>query len=705
MKRSIFILSAGLLVSISSLSQKKMTIDEAVMGRGEFSPENLSGLKWVDDSDTYSYIKDDALMVQPVKGRPSSIPIGQLNSWTGLKMQRVPNIKWTSSSTFFFQNESRFIEVNTKKKKSRTLLDHNSSAASHDYHIEANVLAFTIDNDVFIKDEASETQLTKNADGVVSGQAIARYEFGIGKGTFWSPDGSKLAYYEKDESRVSQYPLVNYDTKPATVDMIRYPMAGAQGEIASVVIYHRNSGKQIYLNLEGGKKDDSFYATNVTWDPNGESIYVVIVNREQDHCWLKQFDSRTGNELRTLLEETNPKYVEPEHPPIFNPENSSEFLWFSERNGIDNLYKYNTAGQLLAATNFLLPVKRILGFDKSGKNCFVEAIAVNPTELHVYRVNVATMKADKVTSESGTHHASLSSSGKYLLDNWSNLDTPRKIDLLNSTGKVMDNLLTAADPMEGYSWSKPELVDIQIDRARTFHSRIIKPSNFDPNKQYPVLVYVYNGPHVQLISNSWMAGASLWMYSMAEEGYIIFTTEGRGSSARGFDFESAVHRQMGTVELDDQEDCVKWLKDQPYTDSKRFAVHGWSYGGFMTTSLMLKKPGLFEVGVAGGPVIDWRNYEIMYGERYMDTPQENPEGYYNSDLKNHVTNLQGDLLLIHGAVDDVVVMQHNMEFLEKCVSEGVQVDFFAYPGHPHNVRGKDRVHLMKKVLGYIMDRL
>lgn len=705
MNRSILLLAAILLATSPLLSQKKMTIEEAVMGRAQFTPENLSGLQWVEGADSYSYIDNDAMTVVSAKGRAHNISLADINAWTGLSLTSVPRVSWTSPVTFIVHHESQYIEVNTKKKKSTILLNHNTKAANLDYHQEANVAAFTIENDLFIKDGGGEIQLTKNAEGVVSGQAIARYEFGIGKGTFWSPDGTKLAYYEKDESGVTEYPLVDYGSKPATLNMIRYPMAGQQGELASVGIYHRGSGKQIYLNLEEGRKDDSFYATNVAWDPNGESIYVVIVNRGQDHIWLKQYDARTGKELKTLFEETNPKYVEPERPPIFIPESSNEFLWFSERNGVDNLYKYNTFGSLLAATDFSLPVKRIIGFDAAGKNCYVEAIAANPTEQHIYRVDVETMEAFKMSKQPGTHRASLSSSGKYLIDNWSNIDTPRKIDLLTGSGKMVRNLLTADDPMKGYSWSKPELVDIQVDRARTFHSRIIKPSDFDPNKQYPVIVYVYNGPHVKLVSNSWMGGAAMWMYSMAEEGYIIFTTEGRGSSARGFDFEAAVHRQMGSVELDDQEDCVKWLKDQPYTDPKRFAVHGWSYGGFMTTSLMLKKPGLFEVGVAGGPVIDWNNYEVMYTERYMDTPQENPEGYKEADLKNHVTNLQGDLLMIHGTVDDVVVMQHNMEFLKTCVDEGVQVDFFAYPGHPHNVRGKDRVHLMKKVLGYIMDRL
>ena len=234
---------------------------------------------------------------------------------------------------------------------------------------------------------------------------------------------------------------------------------------------------------------------------------------------------------------------------------------------------------------------------------------------------------------------------------------------------------------------------------------MIKPSDFDSSKKYPALVYVYNGPHVQLVKNSWLGGAPMWMHWMAEQGYIVFTIDGRGSKGRSIEFEQAVHRQLGTLEMEDQIAGVKHLISLPYIDGDRLAVHGWSFGGFMTTSLMLRYPGIFKVGVAGGPVIDWDMYEIMYTERYMDTPEENQEGYDKARLYQYIPNLEGDLLMIHGVVDDVVLMQHSLEFVKQCVDAGVQMDYFVYPGHPHNVRGKDRVHLMEKVLKYVMDHL
>ena len=233
---------------------------------------------------------------------------------------------------------------------------------------------------------------------------------------------------------------------------------------------------------------------------------------------------------------------------------------------------------------------------------------------------------------------------------------------------------------------------------------MIKPSNFDPSKKYPVFVYVYGGPHAQMINNSYLDGANLWMYWMAEQGYLVFTVDNRGSENRGVAFESIIHGQLGVVEIDDQMKGVEYLKSLPYVDGNRLAIHGWSYGGFMTTSIMLRKPDAFKVGVAGGPVTDWKYYEVMYGERYMDTPLENQKGFDTSSTLNYVKDLKGKLLLIHGTSDDVVVMQNNFALIKKFVEAGKQIDFFPYPMHKHNVQGKDRVHLMQKVLDYVIEK-
>ncbi|WP_157491307.1 S9 family peptidase, partial [Flammeovirga sp. SJP92] len=257
-----------------------------------------------------------------------------------------------------------------------------------------------------------------------------------------------------------------------------------------------------------------------------------------------------------------------------------------------------------------------------------------------------------------------------------------------------------------YKVSPIELSTIKAaDGTSILNTRMIKPADFDPAKKYPVIVYVYGGPGVQLITNRWQAGAALWMQKAAQDGYIIYTVDSRGTENRGKDFEQATHLKLGTEEVKDQLLGVEYLKSLPYVDADRMAIHGWSFGGFMTTSLMTKAADTFKVGVAGGPVMDWELYEVMYTERYMSTPELNAKGYETSKLLDKTTLLKDKLLIIHGLVDDVVVPQHSFLFLENAVKNGVQVDFFTYPGHPHNVRGKDRVHLMRKVLMYIDDAL
>jgi dipeptidyl-peptidase-4 len=289
------------------------------------------------------------------------------------------------------------------------------------------------------------------------------------------------------------------------------------------------------------------------------------------------------------------------------------------------------------------------------------------------------------------------------LDYFSNVDTPRIIFLGSADGKQKTELLNAENPLKAYNLPKPELGTIKGEMDAILYTRMFKPYNFDANKKYPVLVYVYGGPHAQMVTNRWNAGGSLWMNWLANQGYIVFTVDGHGSASRGFAFESVIHRQVGTVEMKDQLAGVDYLKSLPYVDGERIAVHGWSFGGFMTTSLMTTYPEVFKVGVGGGPVIDWKWYEVMYGERYMDTEEQNPDGFNNNRVQDKIKNLKGKLLTIHGYQDDVVVPQHNLALQRAAVKAGVQIDFYFYPTAKHNVRGKDRAHLMRKVLDYIME--
>jgi dipeptidyl-peptidase-4 len=472
-----------------------------------------------------------------------------------------------------------------------------------------------------------------------------------------------------------------------------------------VNVYDVATSQTVRLKMGRLPENDQYYMTNLTWAPDGKTIYVAWLNRATTDMRFVSFDAATGIEVATLFTEHDDRWVEPLFPAYFIPNAPGQFLWISQRDGFNNLYLYDTKGTLLKQTKIKFDITEFLGFDFSGKHAFVMATGSNPTESRGYKVNLADMTLTDMTPIAGTHSVMVSENGQFVIDQYSNLSIPNTINLNTTEGRMIRNLHTAIDPYAGKSIGKTELFTIPGPDATELWCRMIKPSNFDATKKYPVVVYVYGGPHAQMNTNSWLGGASLWMNQLAEEGYLVFTLDNRGSANRGKKFQQVIHRQLGTAEMQDQLTGVEWLKKKAFVDASRMAVHGWSFGGFMTTTFMLKSPETFKVGVAGGPVIDWSMYEVMYGERYMDTPQENPQGYQNSNLTNHVKNLKGKLLMIHGMDDDVVVMQHNVNFLKACVDNKVQVDFFAYPGHAHNVRGKDRVHLITKIVDYIKSNL
>jgi dipeptidyl-peptidase 4 len=351
-------------------------------------------------------------------------------------------------------------------------------------------------------------------------------------------------------------------------------------------------------------------------------------------------------------------------------------------------------------------VTEFLGTDLKERNIYVTATKNSPIERHPYSINLKEGEMKRLTEFAGYHHSKLSYDGKYLLDSYTRTDVPGFTKLRNTKkGEKIITLFKASSPLENYSLGEISIFKIAGTNNDSLFCRLIKPVGFDPNKKYPVMVYLYGGPHYQVVRNAWLGGAQLFLQYMAQQGYVVFSLDNHGSPARGIDFEQIIHRQMGTVEMEDQLKGVKWLKKQNWVDSDRIGVFGWSYGGFMSSSLMLRNPGVFKVAVAGGPVTNWRMYEVMYGERYMDTPQENPDGYDNNNVSNYVKNLKGKLLIIHGTQDDVVVPQHSMNLLRKSVQEGKQIDFFTYPAHPHNVRGPDRGQLLEKISLYFIENL
>ena len=730
MKRVFLLVCLFCMTATASFAQEKKsyTLEDVIPGGNNYFnlvPKNIPGLQWWGDvcvrTDVENIVtinvrngKETVLVTLDevnealLNGEKPFQPTQELKQLRTLMGASLP---WGDQKVITFRQGNYMVWYDFGQKKISNLFRLNEKADNLDFCKENGYVAYTVGSNLCIAHEG-EKDLQINPDekkadpmDIVYGQAVHRNEFGIYKGTFWSPKGNCLAFYRMDQSMVTAYPQVNTTTRIATLEPDKYPMAGMTSHKVTVGVYHIQSGKTVYL--QAGDPTDRYF-TNISWSPDEKSIYVIELNRDQNHSQLVRYNAETGAKEAMLFEETHPKYVEPQHPIVFLPWDSNQFIYWSQRDGFHHLYLYNKEGQLIKQlTQGDWLVQDILGFNTARKEMIIASTEISPLQTNIFSLNVKTGKRTLLGQQDGTHSARLSASGTYLIDNFTSFNVPREISILPTNGKTGVNLLTATDPMkEQYNLPEITLGTIKAADGKTdLYYRLIKPVNFDPNKKYPAIIYVYGGPHAQLIHNNRFYDARGWDLYMAQKGYVMLTVDSRGSDNRGLEFENCTFRQLGVEEMKDQVEGAKFLQSLPYVNADKIGVHGWSFGGFMTTNLILTYPEIFKVGVAGGPVIDWQYYEVMYGERYMDTPQTNPEGYKNSNLKLKAGNLKGRLEVIIGGADPTCVPQHSYTFLRACIDAGTHPDFFVYPEDGHNMMGRDRVHLHEHITRYFEDHL
>ena len=568
---------------------------------------------------------------------------------------------------------------------------------------EPGFKVYTVGNNLFIEDSEGSKAITSYPDtGIVCGQSVSRNEFGINGGIFISPDSSRIAFYMKDESRVSKFPLLDITSRTGTHREIRYPMNGMTSEKVFLGVYDITTGTTTWMDVDDFTEER--YLTNVTWSPDSRNIYIQVLDRSQKNMHLNVYDAATGKYGKTLLTEHDDRYVEPMHPLIFLENDPDKFIYSTNnRDGWWNLYLYSLKDSRLTR---LTPSQGDVEYlAQHGNDVFYYSYEVDPTERHMFSVNVKSGKVTRRTFVPGQHSCSFSPDFNYYIDSYSSLKEPLVKEVCSMKGSRHE-FYRSADPSDGLLRCDVELGSIRSADGKYDNAyRLVKPAGFDPSHRYPCIVYVYGGPHSQMVNNSFMANLRRWEMYMAQHGYVMFIMDNRGTQYHGAEYEKAIYGQCGQVEMQDQMKGVEWLLSQPWIDSKRIGVHGWSYGGFMTISLMVNYPDVFKVGVAGGPVIDWKWYEVMYGERYMGTEENNPEGFAKTSLIPRAKDLKGSLLICQGAIDNTVVWEHSLSFVEACIKNNVQLDFFPYPTHEHNVSGRDRVHLMQKVTDYFEQRL
>jgi dipeptidyl-peptidase-4 len=550
--------------------------------------------------------------------------------------------------------------------------------------------------------------------GIVYGEVVSRNEFNINEGWYVSPSTDKIAFFRKDESGVTEFPLLDIDTRTGELRNIRYPMNGMTSELISIGIYDVRAGSTVYLKVDDFSPER--YLTNLAWSPDDRFVYVQVVDRSQHHMKLNQYRSSDGSFVKTLLTEDNEAWIEPYDAIQFLKGRADMFIYRTDnRDGYRNLYLCDTLG----AVRRLTPVDADVHYaGNDGVNVFYTSAEVSPVENHLFKVSLkipkrkATLakvkfgKPVRLTVERGWHDVTVSDDCKWFLDGWSNTSNPGGSQVCSTDGKVRHKLVELTDPLDGYASCEVELGTVpSADPALLNYYRLIKPAGFNPAKKYPLLVYVYGGPHSQMVQDSWLGEIRMWEMLMAQKGYVVYVQDNRGTSNRGSAFEKAINRKCGQAEMADQMEGINRLLAQPWIDPSRVGVHGWSYGGFMTISLMTTYPDVFKVGVAGGPVIDWKWYEIMYGERYMDNPSTNPDGFALTSLVDKAPKLKGRLLICQGAQDNTCVWEHSLSFVQSCIENGVQVDYFPYPLAKHNVMGEHRIHLMDKVTLYFDEHL
>lgn len=566
---------------------------------------------------------------------------------------------------------------------------------------------FAREHNIYVQSSVGSQPVRVTADGcrqIVYGEAVHRNEFGIETGIFPSPDKTAFAFYRMDQSMVTDYPQVNTFTRIASCEPDAYPMAGMKSHKVTVGVYDIAAGTTVWLDL--GDVTDRYF-TNITWSPDGKAIYLFELNRDQTDTSLDVYSAETGKKLRTLYTEHSDKYVEPLHPVSFLPWDSDKFLLWSDRDGFRHLYLMDTRGRMLKqVTKGPFVVRDLVGFCPKTRSVIIATNELNPLQSNLFSVKLSDCRRTLLDNGIGLHSGKLSADGTMLLDTYSAPDVPRAYDIINTVSRKRTEHFRSPDPWAGYAVPAYRTGTLKAaDGVTDLYYRMVLPPDFDASKRYPAVVYVYGGPHAHLVDASWHWASRPWETYMAQKGYVVFVLDSRGSEHRGRDFEQATFRNLGVCEMEDQMCGVDFLKSLSYIDSSRLGVHGWSFGGFMAISLMTTYPDVFKVGVAGGPVIDWKWYEVMYGERYMDTPEQNPDGYARTSLLAKAGNLKGRLQIIIGMNDPTVVPQHALQFLDACIKSGTQPDFFVYPGEGHNMRGHASVHLHERITRYFEDYL
>ena len=716
--------------AITPVAQSGQLTVDRIYGPPSLSGHLTRGIAWSPDGKRLSYLdakgggkdgKTELWALDPSTGERSRLissdklesifpaPASKQSQATGAGRHAASQYQWApNGQALLFDGSDALAWFDLKTQTGRVLVSGKEELTDVKISPDSKFVSFIRDHNIWLVSTADGQErsfTTGGTEPVRKGELDWVYpeELELYTAYWWSPDSSAIAYLEMTESKVSQFPLVNFESYSGEADMQRYPVAGGANPIVRVLVAKISGGEPCVMDI-GANSD--IYIPRVNWLPDSRHIAIQRLNREQNVLDLLDADPATGK-TSTLLTEKDPYWINVSDDLYFFHD-GKRFLWSSERTGYRHLYLYDLAGkQISQLTKGDWEVSHVEHVDEAKGVVYFTATEKSPTERHLYRVGLDGAGFARITKEDGFHSVNFSPDATHYVDTYSNAMTPPRQDLYRADGTKSSTLNeNKVEALAQFHLSPVEFSTVKARDGVSLNCFLIKPPNFDPAKKYPVIVYTYGGPHAQVVVNAWTGSSLLWHEMMAQKGYVIFALDNRGSAGRGHVFEEPIHDHFGGPELSDQRDGVAWLQKQPWVDANRIGIWGWSYGGHMTLHAMFEASDLFKVGFAGGPVTDWHYYDTIYTERYMGLPQQHEAEYKQSSPVSHVDGFKGKLLIAQGTGDDNVHYSNTLSVINDLISRGIYVEVIAAPGRGHGVSDPPaRKIVFTRVTQFFLDNL
>ena len=702
------------------MAQKKEVTLENIWKTYDFYPKSVSGFNSMQDGNYYSKLdkKGDNSQINKYSFRTGqkirtlvnskNIEI-DINNYTFSKDEKKVLFANETEKIYRYSSKSIYHIYNLKTKKLEKLSDDKVMYA--DFSPSGDKVAYVNSNNLFVKDLSNSKTIQITTDGelnqIINGATdwVYEEEFGLTQAFFWSPDGKKIAFYKFDEREVKEFSMdmFNAELYPSQYQF-KYPKAGEDNSKLSIHIYNIDDAETTTISLNKSYE----YIPRMNWTKSNDLLYVLAMNRHQNELDFILYNT-TNSSSEILFSEKDKYYIDVHDNTTFTDDKQS-LIWTSEKSGFNHIYLVNLEnGQSQQVTTGNWEVTKYHGMNQDDNKVFYTSNEEGAINKSLYCINLDGSDKTKLSEDLGTHSSTFSNGMKYYSNTYSTADTPPYISLHNHTGKeirVLEDNADLSTKMEEFDLTKKEFFSFTTSEDVNLNGWMIKPSDFDPNKRYPVFMFLYGGPGSQQVVNSWGWFNYFWHQHLAQKGYIVVCVDNRGTGGRGAEFKKMTYLQLGKYETIDQIEANRYLAKLPYVDKNRIGIQGWSYGGYMSSLAITKGADVFKTAIAVAPVTNWRYYDNIYTERYMRTPQENASGYDDNSPINHVDSLKGNYLLIHGTADDNVHVQNTYEMVSALVKANKQFDLFVYPDKNHGIYGGNtRLHLYKLMTDYILENL